>query len=210
MVGYTPRHNMERIFNGTWDAERILRNYLGFADEDGTIQIPETKEKSPFVIKLQRFLAALRAYGMEDYYSYNHFAVLGETCSIEKRKEFCRLANECLPNTWPGYTINAEDLEYERHYVFQTLFRYRKSLLALEQKWSGVLECSKEIGIMIRMTNNLYQKHVKVVSDLLDKMLLLLMGDNYDQVLSEKDMLAYGYPDITDEELSEIEMAFEP
>ena len=40
-------NDMERLFNGAWDAERILRNYLGFADENGTIQIPKTNEKSP-------------------------------------------------------------------------------------------------------------------------------------------------------------------
>ena len=53
----------ERVFNGVWKVERLLDNYLYFADQDGCITISEQKEATPYTIRQRRFLAALKAYG---------------------------------------------------------------------------------------------------------------------------------------------------
>ena len=59
----------EREFNGVWNVERLLSNYLLFADKDGCITIPEQGEATPYVIRQRRFLAALNRSGiLLDYF----------------------------------------------------------------------------------------------------------------------------------------------
>ena len=55
-------------------------------------------------------------------------------------------------------------------------------------------------------TKSLYDRHIKVVCDIIDEMLILLMGDDYDKTFTEKELFQYGYPDVTDEELEEMEL----
>ena len=64
-----------------------------------------------------------------------------------------------------------------------------------------MLEYSESVGLIIKATNTLYQKDIKQVSDKIDKMLILLMGDDYDKTFTEKELHKYGYPYVTDEEL---------
>ena len=37
-------------------------------------------------------------------------------------------------------------------------------------------------------------------------MLILLMGDDYDQSFSEKELLKHGYPNVTDDEIQDMEI----
>ena len=37
----------ERKFDGVWDAEKVLRNYLNFANEDGVLIDMTSYEESP-------------------------------------------------------------------------------------------------------------------------------------------------------------------
>ena len=53
----------ERKFEGIWNADRILLNVLDYSNEDGFITYKDIKEESAYSIRLQRFYAALRAYG---------------------------------------------------------------------------------------------------------------------------------------------------
>ena len=90
--------------------------------------------------------------------------------------------------------------------AFEKLFEFRKGLFALEHQWSGVLECSPSLGLIFRATTMLYQSNISVVGDVMDRMLILLMGDDYDKSFTEKQLFEYGYPDVTDEELYEMDM----
>jgi hypothetical protein len=38
----------------------------------------------------------------------------------------------------------------------------------------------------------------------MDRMLVLLMGDDYDKSFTEMELLSFGYPDVTDEELEDM------
>lgn len=93
---------------------------------------------------------------------------------------------------------------HTRKNLFETLFRYRKSLYGVENTWAGVMECSHTVAIGIKTTDNLYQAHIKAASDVLDRMLVLLMGDDYDKSFTEAELQPFGYPDVADRELEDM------
>lgn len=51
------------------------------------------------------------------------------------------------------------------------------------------------------VTTNLNRTQIKAVIDVIDRMLVLLMGDDYDKSFTEEELLSFGYPDVTDYEL---------
>ena len=61
----------ERKFDGVWNAERVLSNYLKFANEDGFLIDMNSYEESPYKINQRRFLAAMKAYGREEKAFYH-------------------------------------------------------------------------------------------------------------------------------------------
>ena len=206
----------ERKFCGVWDAKRVLRNYLCYANEDGALIDMSSYEDSPYKIRQRRFLAALRAYGREEQLFYDSYHGGGGTCRIlvsatrskAKMDEFRALVKQNLSASYDRF-INAPDAfvnEMDIWLAFEKLFEFRKGLYSLEHLWSGVLECSHSLGMIYRATNTLYSKHINVVRDTIDRMLILLMGDDFDRTFTEEELFQFGYPDVTDEELNEMDM----
>ena len=196
----------ERKLNGIWNAARILQGLLRFTDDRGNIRSQNLSDDSPYGIKVRRFAAAMKAYGKDEciYCGTEHF--ISDTCSEEKMKELCLLLKQNLPEKYSTTLANPDILKgiRERKDMFKTLFRYRKSLDIVENTWSGVMECSHTVAIGIKATDRIYQKHIKAASDVLDRMLVLLMGDDYDKSFTEAELLPFGYPDVTDEELEDM------
>ena len=60
--------------------------------------------------------------------------------------------------------------------------------------------------MIYRATDNLYRNNIRAVSNVIDKMLVLLIGDDYDITFTEKELFQFGYPDVTDDELYEMEL----
>jgi len=208
----------ERNFNGVWDIERLLANYLYFADEDGCITIPEQGEATPYVIRQRRFLAALKAYGKEGTWFCNQGFpcseyLVGSTHSEEKMNELRQLLKDILPADDKRDRQDVENYlvfrdEDDISFCFSRLFKYRKSLYAVERQFSGVYECSRSLGIIIRVTQNLCWKHINEVTKVIDRILILFMGDDYDKTFTEKELFAFGYPDVTDDELYDLELEY--
>ena len=208
----------ERKFDGVWDAERILRNYLNFANEGGYLIDMNSYEESPYKIRQRRFLAAMKAYGREEKAFYHSDLSYPNECGISrymmsktiskvKMDEFRNLIMNNLPSN-AHYEKVTDSFSNERDIwlAFEKLFEFRKGLYTLEHLWSGGLECSPSMGMIYRVTDNLYRNNIRVGSDVIDKMLVLLMGDDYDKTFNEKELFQFGYPDITDEELYEMEL----
>ena len=120
--------------------------------------------------------------------------------------ELCQLLSQKLHDKYSTSRIKPDQLKgiCERRDLFKIMFRYRKSLYRLENIWSGMMECSSTIALAIKVTENLNQTQIKVISNVIDTMLVLLMGDDYDQPFTEEELLHFGYPDVTDEELEDM------
>ena len=193
-----------RVLSGIWNAERFLREYLALADESGNIRSVSLVDDSPHNIKVRRLVAAMKAYGKEEVLNGGIEYLVSETCSDEKIKEFCRLLEQNQQDEYSKHLAKTPELfsdSFDRGDLFEIFYRYRKSHYKTEHIWSGVLECSRTIALAIKATNNLYQKHIKEVSDTIDRMLVLLMGDDFDRSFTEEELLPFGYPDVTDDEL---------
>lgn len=213
----------ERKFDGIWDAKRVLADYLWYSDENGYIPYHEVSEDSPYGIRMKRFYAALRAYGkiekefLMDYdMGYRigdiEYGLLSETRSQEKMEELRELLKHSLRYDFSKQYVYTPIFLKDKDEVcrfFKKLFEYRKELFVLDMKWGGVLECSRTMGIVIEATSFLYYKHIKPACEVIDRMLILLMGDDYDKSFTEKELFHYGYPNVTDEELYQMESEIE-
>ena len=196
-----------RKLSGIWNVERVLREYLALAEESGNIRSVPLADDSPDSIKVRRLVAALKAYGKEEVFNGGIEHLVSETCSDEKMNKFCRLLEQNQQDEYSKHLAKTPELfsdSFDRGSLFEILYRYRKSLYKTEHIWSGVLECSRTISLAVKATNNLYQKHIKEVSDTIDSMLVLLMGDDYDKSFTEEELLPFGYPDVTDEEFEDM------
>ncbi len=189
-----------------WQTGTGVASILYYADDRGIIRNLNLSDDSPYGIKVRRFAAAMKACGKEEclYVGIEH--LISDACSEEKMKELCLLLKQNLQDKFSMVLAKPDILKgkRERKALFEALFRYRKNLYKVENTWSGVIECSQTVAIGIKATNNLYQKHIKAASDVLDKMLVLLMGDDYDKSFTETELLPYGYPDVTDRELEDM------
>ena len=196
----------ERKLNAIWNAERLLQELLYFTDDRGSIRSLNLSDDSPYGIKMRRFAAVMKAYGKEECLYAGNEHLVSETCSDEKIKELYLLLKQ---NLHEGYYTALATPDFlkgirERRDLFKTLFHYRKSLYKVENIWSGVMECSHTVAIGIKTTNSIYQTHIKAASDVLDRTLMLLMGDDYDKTFTEAELLPFGYPDVTDKELEDM------
>lgn len=196
----------ERKLDGIWNAERLLHELLCFSDDRGRIREMNLSDDSPYGIKVRRFASAMKAYGKEECLYLGNEHLVSEACSEEKMEELCLLLKQNLQDKFSMVLAKPDILKgkRERKALFEALFRYRKNLYKVENTWSGVMECSQTVAIGIKATNSLYQAHIKAASDVLDRMLVLLMGDDYDKTFTETELLPYGYPDVTDRELQDM------
>lgn len=208
-----------RKFDGIWNAERVLNNILCYANEKGFISYEDNKQD----IRRQRFYAAFRAYGKIEEYMIEDslfgnsrvidpFLWLSKTRSEKKMEELRRLLKDNLSYRTIKMKVDSPDF-LERNYeivcIFQTFLNYRMELLKLERIWSGVLECNMPIGIAINATTFLYRNHIIPACKIIDRILVLLMGDDFDKTFTEEELFQYGYPDVTDEELYQMESEIE-
>lgn len=196
----------ERKLDGIWNAERLLHELLYFSDDRGRIREMNLSDDSPYGIKVRRFASAMKAYGKEECLYLGNEHLVSDACSEEKMEELCLLLKQNLHDKYSTDFATPDFLKgvRERRDLFKTLFQYRKSLDKVENTWSGVMECSHIVAIGIKATDNLYQTHIKAASDILDRMLVLLMGDDYDKSFTEAELLPYGYPYVTDRELEDM------
>lgn len=197
---------VDRQFNGMWNVARVLQEYMYFTDDRGNVSSLNLSGDSSYGIKMRRLVAAMKAYGKDVCLHHGMESLISDTCSNEKMEELCLLLKQNLHDKYstdlatPAFFKGKQ----ERKNMFETLFSYRKSLHIVENTWSGVMECSHTVVLGIKATNNLYQAHIKAASDVLDRMLVLLMGDDYDKTFTEAELLPYGYPDVTDRELEDM------
>lgn len=198
-----------RKLNGIWDAKRVLNEYLQLADSHGDVKEVDWSDDSPYGIEQRRFAAVMKAYGKDLKSFFPSEGFISYSCSPEKIVEVRQFLKEILDEDYLIEQIDHPEFLKENRdirYMFEALFKYRKRLLEVEKAWSGLMECSMSVVMVVKATNNLYQKHIKSVSDSIDRMLILLMGDDFDKSFSEEELLPFGYPDVTDGELQNMIM----
>lgn len=173
----------------------------------------------PYKIIQRRFLAVMKAYGREEnafYFPEGPFLYdnkcgyfMSKKRSKNKMKKFRNIIRQNLPSNanYDKMLSSKKSFSNEKdvQLAFEKLFEFRKGLFILEHKWSCGSECSSSLGMIYRATDNLYRNNIRAVCEVIDEMLVLLMGDDYDKTFTEKELFQFGYPDVTDDELYEME-----
>lgn len=215
----------ETIDTKIWNSTRILYGYLYDSDEEGCLANIDDWQDSSSKFYRQRFYAAMRAYGKKPEWFYRReglwsdnsdtcCGLLSQSRSNEKMDEFRKIVKE---NLKPGNTrydffskvIDGPDYlihDIQVKIVFRELIGYRKRLQAAIDIWSGMMECSQSIGSICELTRDLNRKYLWPLCVIVDRMIILLMGDDYDKTFTEEELYEYGYPRISDEELYKMEV----
>ena len=172
-------------------------------------------EQTPYKIRCKRVISVINAFKgskVIDDWGYIPFETLiPEDYSEMEILELTSLIVDCLPKYETRIEIAFnQDREYtSRMQLFSLLFRYRLAIYKLATHWNGVLETDIAGGIAIDITRKLYNEKIESINDTLDKLLLLLLGDDFNKTFTEKELLEnYDYPNVTDEELHEMDLDY--
>ena len=209
----------KNLFTGVWDAKRLLHELLEITEsvKGWKIELYKTdSERTPYKIRCERVISAINAFnGRKEIgtdWGYILFEMLiPEGYSEMKMSELTSMIMDFLPK----YETRIEDaFNQDREYtsrmqLFSFLFRYRFAIYKLATHWDNVLETDIAGGIAIDITRKLYNEKIENINETLDKLLLLLLGDGFDKTFTEKKLLEdYDYPNVTDEELHEMELEY--
>lgn len=206
-------------FTGIWDARRLLHELLRITQsvKGWKIELCKTdSEQTPYKVRYERALSVINAFmGYKvididrDYIPLD--ILIPENYSEMKISELTSLIVDFLPKYSEKIKIAfSQDEEYtNRMRLFSFLFRYRLETYKLATHWDGVLETDIAGEIAIDITRKLYDEKIESVNETLDKLLLLLLGNGFDKFFTERELLEeYDYPNITDEELHEMELGY--
>ena len=209
----------KNLFTGVWDAKRLLHELLEITEsvKGWKIELYKTdSERTPYKIRCERVISAINAFnGRKEIgtdWGYILFEMLiPEGYSEMKMSELTSMIMDFLPK----YETRIEDaFNQDREYtsrmqLFSFLFRYRLETYKLSTYWNNVSETDIVGAIAIDMTKKLYNEKMESINETLDKLLLLLLGDSFDKTFTERKLLEeYDYPNVTDEELHEMELEY--
>ena len=220
---YTPTSVKEEIpeerkelFARVWDSKRLLNELLEVTELKGTHIYILNWDRNFYQIRCKRIISVIRAFkGSTSSMEIRNNSILlrnliSENCSDERIEKLISLIVEVNPE------MDKEKIEeffnpqrdfFCRILIFSILFRYKREILKLSTCWNNVGATNSVEDIAIDITKKLYKEKMKDINDTLDKLLLLLLGDDFDKTITERELLEkYDYPNVTDEELRDIEL----
>lgn len=209
----------KKLFTGVWDSRRLLSELLRITKSVKGLQIELYEidsEQTPYSIRCKRVFSAINAFRI--YGKNNHpidrislEELISEDCSEIKMSELTSLIEDFVPEYRDRMRIafNPDRKDISRSQLFRFLFSYRFESYKLYTHWDNILETNIAGGIAIDITRKLYDENLKSINDVLDKYLLLLMGDDFDKTFTEKELLENcDYPNVTDAELYEMDLEY--
>lgn len=191
-------------FQGVWDATRIIDSICELANIDnGYVQLCNASEGS-VKIKLQRLKSALKAYNRN--LVFDHFRqLMGDSWSQEKKKEMKEILYKLSSKSRVDAFFEVVDKkdEFLYYYLFETTLKSYLVVNKIANPYRGVIECSLDYNLMLSMVQDFNKRNIL----LMRRLLVLLLGDNYDVPVTEVHLLEeYNYPAVTDSDLYQIEI----
>lgn len=210
----------KKQFTGVWDARRLLYELLSIAKsvKNGKIELYATESTDDsYKIRSKRVVSVINAFRGRKIIFANSDSILlstlvSEGYSEENISELIALIEDVSPVLYKeciGNAFSQDNIYSSREQLFSILFEYRLETYKLATHWNGVLETDIAREIAIDITRKLYDEKIENVNETLDKLLLLLLGDDFNKTFTEKELLEdYDYPNVTDEELHEMELEY--
>lgn len=210
--------NTDNNKEDVWNVERILKNFLYYSDEYGFLPKANDLLKSKRICK-QRFYAALRAYSVDpecfferEYKkpggNFEEFHnLIGKSHSREKFIKFRELIRTHLTSETSKQIISNWDYSSfpaDAIWYFGKLMKIRKRLYTIGKMCPETIVNDRR-SPLYEVIENIYNEQLAPICQLLDKMLILLMGDLYDRTFTAEQLYDCGYPAVTEEEMKKIE-----
>lgn len=206
-------------FQNTWHVEKIIDSicqYKAMFGRPPRYDVPtynDKKEERPLSrIMRERILSVLQAYDKFVHSDFNSFSLgflVSENFAKDKKEEVETILKEVLPkNILEDYNI-AEMLDNynKRAALLSCLLDYKIFLTRLNLYWSNYLECDDATYIAMLTTEKLYSKNLNQINTRLNRIIVLLLGDDYENTYSEEELIKkYNYPPITDKELQNMDI----
>lgn len=107
-----------------------------------------------------------------------------------------------------------ENLNYDSGYSVGHFFSYLLyiyvSLCRINDPFHNMVECSHSVGETCSYISRSILSSQKELLDKIKRILVLMMGDDFDKEISEVELIEkYGYPEVTDEELHNMRIEYE-
>ena len=176
--------------------EDILETYLLYMKQHGN-------SRSVLRGRLEALLQAYNPqYGKNLAGNFPLGIYIDENCSDEKLQQIQEITGFDLGET-PHDPLAG--VYRQRRDMFHALLMYRVKIEEIHNAYEGILECSWGFMNGVMHVNNLNKEIMAMVTDKVDRVLLLLLGDKYDKKVSLADLTKkYGYPSVSDEELRDM------
>ncbi len=211
--------------NPLWTAQRLLDSLLEFGSPkmQNIVIKNDFPKESPGVIRIEQLMAVLKAYGAETFTKAAETAsrsedeiiinLLSGELSESRFREVaeslkCESNERLLEDSRSFCRMNACDARaYQRERFFGTLIEYYHELNKLRKFGNGYLTCDKATAISILYSRDLYRQHIEEAHQKVGRLILLLMGEKFEKTFTVEQLIdSYGYPAISEEELSDMEI----
>lgn len=193
------------LFQNVWDAKRIIEacNYFiaDFIVTNSDKMVSKSDE-----IKYKRLESVLTAFGCDIENEFKVYSLFTEKAQNELNKIFVSYQDNLI-DSFDKIRLEAfvckEVLScYNRGKIFLQLLNFYRKINIPTNIWKNSIGYNTTIAV----THMLYEKELTKSNATLEAiMAILLLGDNYDKVYLEENLIKnYNYPTITDEELQNI------
>ncbi len=204
-------------FQGVWDAPRII-------DTLCTLGIYSNPYAKPFIsysvykIIRQRLESVFKSYGKSIRSGYmGAYSIMSKSQSKENLEEIKNLLNSLSPSC-EQYSIlemigtdidRADGYEVgplEKATLFIALLNLYREYLHMGDTFAGVIECSKKRYGILKYVQDISLAHNEIVKSQLQRLLVLLLGDDYKIPVTEIELIEnYDYPIISNDQLWQLE-----
>ncbi|MCW4141859.1 hypothetical protein [Segatella copri] len=202
--------------NGLWDANRLVREYIGIAWMTND-SIPFQKLPWDSQVRIRRVAAVIGAYLANNQKESDPFDVISSVFSNfdnrkvlsesnvdvsdfeQLKKKLCEVSDE----SWRmEHMLKQFQLNEDREQLLNVLLRYRIATEELENTFSGILEARTGAYIGTKALQGLYNSKLQECNRRVDDMIVLLLGSTFKRTFTERELIEhYNYPATTDDEL---------
>lgn len=195
-----------------------LNAYENFSSRVTPLQLEFelVKDNQPRLIRYQRVMAILRAYDLisDDAKKFPVNAFI-KGMFIDDQSAMTEKYSNRIFECFRSVNYNESDIlsitsQLERgktrRELFNALMQYKFAVRGLDAYWAGYLMMPTGCLIAARFTTDLFGEHLASVNKSLDEMLVSLMGEKAKPITVAELIDKYGYPLVTDQELTNIDI----
>ncbi|MBR4326987.1 MAG: hypothetical protein IKP73_15840 [Bacteroidales bacterium] len=205
-----------------WDKQRVIDACLEICDGNGLLPLPQNvKDYDSWSLRTRRLIAVLKSQKIDYEDLTKEMKLNFSEPSWKWNLSGCSGIIHLVSQSISDQTIEdlyefLQDYDYEmevfhidfhdyvrRCWLFEGLFKYKISATELRKYRAH----NRESKFIFQITRGVFQNFIQTGVDYIDNILKLLMGDNFAQPITVKELIEkFDYPKISDDELQDIDI----